>query len=101
MVADWIEVWRKGVTSPYVPTRVRDGVPDIATGHPDRSSSKNRGGITLTGQIPSKGGGTTKVYIWVPPSAYGHLAALMLKGAPEAAEKAFLKYMSARRSGDA
>jgi hypothetical protein len=99
-MADHIEVWRGGMTTRVI---VREAEPNvrIRAGYPHKGSGSKKGGLTVAVDIASKGGGTTTAHIWIPPSVFGHLAAVMLNGDVKAAETAFLKHMLARRGGQA
>ena len=95
-MADEIEVWRGGVSSDHI-TQVR--APDAALypGYPHAGKTAKSGGMEVVVYLPSKGGGTTGVKVWIPPSQFDRLASVMIEGSPEAAENAFLRAMLVRR----
>ena len=89
-----IDVFRGGLTSDYM-SAVDKPDANIHAGYPHNGSDRKAGGFSISLYLPSKGGGTTKVHTWVPPSMFEKIAMTMIEGSPKEAEKAFLKALLA------
>src|SRR5262245_32771829 len=94
-----IEIWRSG-TKPRHLARPSGASGMIWAGHPARPGDTT-GGVTILADVPTKGAEHTNVFLWVPPTMFEHLAAVMLKAAPKAAEAAFVKQLAAWRAANA
>ena len=88
---DEIEIWRGGAKSRHL-AKPRGATTKIWAGHPARPADRT-GGVTILADVPTKGAESTSVFLWIPPAMFDHLAAVMLKAAPKAAEAAFTKQM--------
>lgn len=80
------EVWRGGVTIDKIANEhgtvwVRNGGPTI--------SRRKESGISLSTSIASKGGGFTRVILYVPASAFTELARAIAEASPRAAISSF------------
>jgi hypothetical protein len=81
------EVWRGGVTTAKI-EKEADPV-TVSYGRPHAHS--RRFGLTLSTYIKSKGGGTTAIKFWIPPSDFEAIVSTMRDLDPEATKAAFLK----------
>lgn len=98
-MTDQIEVWRGGLITGDVG---KIGVPDarIRTGLPLGGRGARADGVTVTFGVAS-GNGTSKLFVWIPPSQYEDLVSAMFDGGSAEAEVAFLKQMLAKRRAKA
>ena len=79
------EVWRGGVTSDTA-VREKTGV-TIKTGYPHTQDS--RPGISIEFYLASKGGGITRVDLWIGPAKFAQIAKRMVEINPIIAGAAF------------
>jgi hypothetical protein len=80
-----VEVWRGGVTSD---TAVLEKTSvSFKAGYPHTQDS--RPGISVGFYIASKGGGTTRVDLWIGPAKFAQIAKIMVEVNPIIAGAAF------------
>lgn len=83
---DGSEVWRGGVsidkiTSGHAGVTLESGGPSI--------SRRNEKGISFSTSIASKGGGSTRVILYIPASAFREIALALVEASPRAAISSF------------
>lgn len=92
-----IEVWQGGVSPDWSGRttfrQVGAHAFEMKASHP-LPSGKAQPGLAFAIKHPSKGGGETRVWTWLPPSMFLSVAKMMAKASPAAAEQAFLAVLT-------
>lgn len=92
-----VEIWRGGLTSDYM-EREKVSFVMMHEGYPHRQAGMKPGGVTISFDIASKGGGSTSIRVWLSPIDFKKFASLMIESAPIEAENAFLAAMFRHRN---
>jgi hypothetical protein len=85
-----MEVWRGGISTRYIKEEL-SADPTVASG--GAHDNDRRPGMKFRFEMRSKGGGKSKVIVWVTSAAFKQVAAKMMAADPALARKAFLKSM--------
>jgi hypothetical protein len=96
-MAKKVEVWQGGVVPDlsggitFKEVKVHDFT--ASANHPI-SSQRGKRGLAMAVKHPSKGGGETRVWTFVPPGMFQEIAETMMRADPAAAEMAFLAVLT-------
>jgi hypothetical protein len=89
MADSGFEVWRGGISSDYVRHEPDPHV--IITTGKSRLRYPNNDGVQIALRIASKGGGKTRVFLWIDPLEFDSVARAMFEASPLFALATFQK----------